>query len=127
MSKSFKFIHKVSVVFLCFASLLNQILGDKGQDAKSLEIFPLFASPLHSSHEYLLSTHYVPGSIEHLCAFMGAKSLQSCPSLCDPMDCNAPGSSAYGTFQARIVEWVAIPFSSGAPTICQISGAQSQE
>ena len=63
MSKSFKFIHKVSVVFLCFASLLNQILGDKGQDAKSLDIFPLFASPLHSSHEYLLSVYSVPGIV----------------------------------------------------------------
>ena len=38
---------------------------------------------------------------------------QSCPSLCDPMDCNLPGSSAHGVFQARILKWVAIPFSRG--------------
>ena len=36
---------------------------------------------------------------------------QSCPTLCDPMDCSLPGSSVHGILQARIVEWVAIPFS----------------
>ena len=33
---------------------------------------------------------------------------QSCPALCDPMDCNPPGSSVHEIFQARILEWVAI-------------------
>ena len=36
---------------------------------------------------------------------------QSCPTLCDPMDCSPPGSSVHGIFQARVVEWVAISFS----------------
>ena len=36
---------------------------------------------------------------------------QSCPALCDPMDCSAPGSSVHGIRQTRILEWVAIPFS----------------
>ena len=39
---------------------------------------------------------------------------QSCSSLCDPMDCSSPGSSVHGVLQARIVEWVAIPFSRGS-------------
>ena len=39
---------------------------------------------------------------------MHAKSLQSCPTLCDPMDCSPPGSSVNGIFQARILEQVAI-------------------
>ena len=39
---------------------------------------------------------------------------QSCPTLCDPMDCSPPGSSVHGTFQARILEWVAISFSRGS-------------
>ena len=38
---------------------------------------------------------------------------QSCLALCNPMDCNPPGSSVHGIFQARIVEWLAIPFSRG--------------
>ena len=36
---------------------------------------------------------------------------QSGPSLCDPMDCSLPGSSAHGIFQARVLEWGAIVFS----------------
>ena len=39
---------------------------------------------------------------------------QWCPTLCDPMDCSLPGSSVYGILQARILEWVAIPFSRGS-------------
>ena len=44
-------------------------------------------------------------------AAAAAKSLQSCPTLCDPMDCSLPGSSVHGTLQARVLEWVAIAFS----------------
>ena len=39
---------------------------------------------------------------------------QACPSLCSPMDCNLPGSSINGIFQARVLEWVAISFSRGS-------------
>ena len=41
-----------------------------------------------------------------------AKSLQSCPTLCDPRDGSPPGSPVPGTLQARTLEWVAISFSS---------------
>ena len=40
-----------------------------------------------------------------------AKSLQSCPTLCDPMDCSLRGSTVHGIFQARVLEWGAIAFS----------------
>ena len=39
--------------------------------------------------------------------------VQSCPTLCDPMDCGLPGSSVHGILQARILEWVAISFTNG--------------
>ena len=39
---------------------------------------------------------------------------QSCSTLCDPMNCSPPGSSVHGILQARILEWVAIPFSRGS-------------
>ena len=39
---------------------------------------------------------------------------QLCPTLCDPMDCSPSGSSDHGIFQARLLEWVAISFSSGS-------------
>ena len=47
---------------------------------------------------------------------------QSCPALCDPLGCSSPRSSVHGILQARILEWVAISFSSGpsqtrSPTI----------
>ena len=44
-------------------------------------------------------------------AAAAAKSLQSCPTLCDPMDCSPPGSAVHGIFQARLLEWGAIAFS----------------
>ena len=40
--------------------------------------------------------------------------LQSCLTLCDPMGCSPPGSSVHGILQARILEWVAMPFSMGS-------------
>ena len=40
-----------------------------------------------------------------------AKSLQSCPTLCDPVDGSPPGSCVHGILQARVLEWVAIAFS----------------
>ena len=43
--------------------------------------------------------------------FYAAKSLQSCPTLCDPIDGSPPGSPVPGTLQARALEWVAISFS----------------
>ena len=39
---------------------------------------------------------------------------QSCPTLCDPVDCSLPGSSVHGILQARLLEWIAIPFSRGS-------------
>ena len=60
-------------------------------------------------------------------AAAAAKSLQSCPILCDPIDGSPPGSSVPGILQARILEWVAISFSNACmhakslqscPTLC---------
>ena len=45
-------------------------------------------------------------------AASAAKLLQSCPTLCDPIDGSPPGSPVPGILQARILEWVAISFSS---------------
>ena len=44
-------------------------------------------------------------------AAAAAKSLQSCPTLCDPIDGSPPGSAIPGILQARTLEWVAISFS----------------
>ena len=47
-------------------------------------------------------------------ACMHAKSLKSCPTLCNPMDYSPPGSSVHGILQARILEWVTMPSSRGS-------------
>ena len=52
------------------------------------------------------------GSVLKRC--MHVKSLQSCPTPCNPMDSSPPGSSVHGVSQARILEWVAILFSRGS-------------
>ena len=48
---------------------------------------------------------------------LGVVIAQSCLNLCDPKDYSLPGSSVHGNSQARIVEWVAIPFSRGSSQI----------
>ena len=47
-------------------------------------------------------------------AFLHAQSLQLCLTFFNSMDCNPPGSSVHGILQARILEWVAMPFSRGS-------------
>ena len=63
----------------------------------------------------ILKSVYPYGSAQFhnrmLGACMHAKSLQSCPTLCDPMDSSPPGSSVHRILQARILEYVAISFS----------------
>ena len=49
--------------------------------------------------------------LEPLCTVAAAKSLQSCPTLCDPRDGSSPVSPVPGILQARTLEWVAISFS----------------
>ena len=46
--------------------------------------------------------------------YMFAKSLQSCPTLCNPLDCSPPGSSVPGVLRARTLEWAAMPSSRGS-------------
>ena len=47
-------------------------------------------------------------------AAAAAQLLQSCPTLCDPVDCSPPGSSVHGILQARKLEWVAMLSSRGS-------------
>ena len=54
-----------------------------------------------------------------MAAAAAAKSLQSCPTLCDPTDGSPPGSSIHGIFQARVLEWGAIAFSGTGDAIDQ--------
>ena len=50
-----------------------------------------------------------PFNAHHHCLSMRAQLLQSCPKLCNPMDCSKPESSVHKILQARILEWAAVP------------------
>ena len=81
---------------------------------------------------YWVSLHFLEHFIPIILSYVQNKNLaqepwvseseselsQSCPKLCDPMDCNLPGSSIHGIFQARILQWVAFSYSreSSPPT-----------
>ena len=69
-----------------------------------------YGSSSRSLHA-ILHTHpeHTPGFPQYACV-----CVQLCPVLCDPMNCNPPGSSVHGIFQASILEWVAISFSRGS-------------
>ena len=79
---------------------------------------PLKATPASVSHSLgqeiplrtdgWCSVDPVPCSFE---PYAAARSVQSCPTLCDPMDCSLADRSVQGTLRARIVEWVAVPSS----------------
>ena len=53
-----------------------------------------------------------------------AKSLQSCPTLCDPVDGSPPGSCIHGILQARVLEWVAIAFSNALKWEVKVKSTQ---
>ena len=82
--------------FIVFLNLISLLEWDNG---KQLKIF--FHIP--SSRSSFLSVQTLAAA-----AAAAAKSLQSCPTLCDPIDGSLPGSSVHGILQARTLEWVAI-------------------
>ena len=66
--------------------------------------------------DWLLYNYYLPNKRIRKGTFIyyaaaAAKSLQSCPTLCHPIDGSPPGSPVPGILQARTLEWVAISFS----------------
>ena len=79
--------------------------------------------PKRELQKELLTLGYIPKSLKskavrnllrqntQILAAASAKSLQSCPTLCDPVDGSPPGSPVPGILQARTLEWVAISFS----------------
>ena len=60
-----------------------------------------------SAPVWIINHHY----LQSVAAVAAAKSLQSCPTLCNPTDGSPPGAPILGILQARTLEWVAISFS----------------
>ena len=65
--------------------------------------------PAQYSHQGLLHCRRILYHLNYQVKW--SEVAQSCPTLCDPMDCSLPGFSVHGIFQARVLEWVAISFS----------------
>ena len=106
----------------------GKVTGHKGTTQRDRT--SKWADECHTSHHFpkAPSCHYFPhfsyclfidwlgniATINSIRPCMHAKSLQSCPTLCNPMDRSPSGSSVPGIFQARILEWVAVPSSRGS-------------
>ena len=94
--------HFLLKCFINFKKFYEQLLKPEGEHSPSVDAsFPPLLNHLYS----FLSTA-LPIS-----AAAAAKSLQSCPTLCVPIDGSPPGSPVPGILQARTLEWVAISFS----------------
>ena len=64
--------------------------------------------------EYLLHNIVLVTAIHQRESLQKVLVVQSCPTLCDSMDCSPPASSVHGILHTRILEWVAISFSRGS-------------
>ena len=80
-------------------------VGDKGKKC------PIFLPLLRTTSERTSLTELAKRESSYALSAAAAKSLQSCPTLCDPIDGSPPGSPVPGILQARTLEWVAISFS----------------
>ena len=80
-----------------------------GENARSTVDYAIW-----EKSEYLQVRNINPKLSPNKCFCCFCLVTQSCLTLCNPMDCSPPGSSVHGILQARILEWVAIPFSRGS-------------
>ena len=79
------------------------------------EFFLQFSSAHSLSHVWLFVTPWTAAQQASLSISLSLSSVaQSCPTLCNPVDCSLPGSSVHGIFQAIVLEWIAISFSRGS-------------
>ena len=82
----------------------------------NLETFYLLPQK-YQLHNFIVDVTFILShtySIILVLICMCSKSLQSCLTLCDLMDCSLPGCSVHGILQARILEWIAMPCSRGS-------------
>ena len=81
---------------------------------------PAFSLSQHQGlFQWVSSSHQLAKSIgvsasASVLPMNSSEVAQSCPTLCDPVDCSLPGFSVHGILQARILEWVTISFSRGS-------------
>ena len=79
--------------------------------AKSPQSCLTLCDPIDGSPPGFRQEHWSGLPFHLQCMKVKSEVAQPCPTLSDPMDCSLPGSSIHGSFQARVLEWVAIAFS----------------
>ena len=120
--RAIKFRGDSSHVYLClsFADSLYFMdrvgkLRNSEDNKKLIQSFPRISEPVLSKSEWAHNFPTFCSSFSSLlfncAAAAAAKSLQLCPTLCDPIDGSPPGTPVPGILQARTLEWVAISFS----------------
>ena len=92
----------------CFRDLYNcLVVSDRKVNLAPVTLFNSFYLKIITY--YLFIVELITDTKENVRVCVYAKSLQSCLTLCDPMDCSPPGSSVHGILQARILERVLCP------------------
>ena len=87
---------------------ISTFKGNVGEKKKQNSLYRLWNFSLNLKlYEYKNLLFIIYGNA----SYTESEVAQSCPTLCNPMDCSLPGSTIHGIFQARILEWVAISFS----------------
>ena len=116
-----------SSTLLCSNPLLGGVPGDLAgyspwhyKEADTTKLMSTHTRT-HTHTHNLLKENFISINLIYLCFYYNtlvslkwSEVAQSCPTLCDPMDCSLPSSSVHGILQARILEWVAISFSRGS-------------
>ena len=103
-------------IFLDYSFSALKCMSDLGKSKAELETLSKYFSPSFVS-TYVFIYHLSTPVHVYPYIHVGTSFLlvtQSCPTLCNLMDCNPPGSSVHGILQARILEWIAIPFFRGS-------------
>ena len=114
MSLLFNMLFRLIIIFLPRSKHLL-ILWIQSPSAVILEPSKIRKPPKMDGHisnqstSILLIFHIIHQKVIAVCVYVLVA--QSCPTLCDPMDCSLPGSSIHGILQARILAWIAISFS----------------
>ena len=112
----FPFLHTLSSIY---CRLNNDGCSDQCEAGTSLWFWLAFSLIISNSNSLFLIEKKPETPPKKECSsgskvFRGKVNVlvtKLCPTLCNPMDCSPPGSSVHGILQARILEWVAIPFS----------------
>ena len=111
--KGFHILNKAEIdVFLEFSSFFD----DPTDVGNLISGFSAFSKSSLNIWKFTVHVLLKPGleNFEDHFPAAAAKSLQSCPTLCDPIDSSPPCSPIPGILQARTLEWVAFPFSRGS-------------